>query len=92
MNNTIKTLALITATIGVATVVKRKKEQPAGTGHSRITNGDIFVRSTDSKLFELKDNGLTQISFKNDVEQENLLLETASRLISLANNINQKHQ
>ena len=92
MKNTIKTLALITATIGVATVIKRKKEQPDGTGHSRIIDGDIFVRSTDSKLFELKDNRLTQISFKNDVEQENLLLETASRLISLAKNINQKHQ
>lgn len=40
MNKTIKTLALVTATIGVATVVKRKKEQPAGTGHSKVFYGE----------------------------------------------------
>ena len=39
MKNAIKTLALITATIGLATVIKRKKEQPAGTGHSKVFYG-----------------------------------------------------
>lgn len=34
MNKTLKMLALITATIGVATVIKHKKEQPAGTDYS----------------------------------------------------------
>ena len=41
MKNTIKTLALTTAVIGLATVIKRKKEQPAGTGHSTIYFGTI---------------------------------------------------
>ena len=47
MKNTIKTLALLTATIGVATVVKRKKEQPAGTGHPNIIDkGQISSKRT----------------------------------------------
>lgn len=40
MKNTIKTLALTTAVIGLATVLKRKKEQPAGTGHSKVFYGE----------------------------------------------------
>jgi len=58
---TIKTLALTTAVIGLATVIKRKKEQPAGTGHSKvfygeskpknISKGDAWFTGTNLMLF-----------------------------------------
>lgn len=61
MKNTIKTLALTTAVIGLATVVKHKKEQPAGTGHSRsfyggskpqnTRKGDVWFTGTNLMLF-----------------------------------------
>lgn len=55
MKNTIKTLALTTAVIGLATVIKRKKEQPAGTGHPNIIDkGQISSKRT--KIIHLKNN------------------------------------
>ena len=61
MNKAIKTLALTIATIGVVTVVKRKKEQPAGTGYSKVfygeskpknfRKGDMWFTGTNLMLF-----------------------------------------
>jgi|GEM_PF-2813206 len=80
MKKVIKTLALITATIGVATVVKRKKEQPAGTGHSKVFYGESkprniknydtwFIRLRYYQRYEVKTNDHVIIAL---VDEEHL--------------------
>ena len=75
MKKLIKTLALTTAAIGLATVIKRKKEQPAGTGHSKvfygeskpkkICKGDAWFTNKGLKLQEDKITLKSPVSFQN---------------------------